>query len=909
MLARRVTFPTSMPADRPPTRSRDPGLTPTAPFPTAGVASLADPHTERPLDRRPLRFELALVFLVSLAVLAPGIWSYSLVDPWETHYGEVARTMLQDNDFVHTNWIGTSSGTPGDIEGFRSKPVLTFWMGALGMRAVGVADHGGYSGEMVSTVRVMLGLRLPFVLSAIFGLMLMWWMLARLVNRRLAWLALLVVGSTPMYCLVARQEIPDMPMVACTIGSIALFILAVEDGERPIRTRALWRGNRVGGWARTLHYDARHVVLGLSCGFVLLQALYYAIYFVLSPQLAIRGPIPSPAIWLPGIMLLMLAGLSRDGWLIFRLPMVLIGGVIAAIVNEPMPRKRRGQSTWRHIFDDILTPWDRHALDRYIIRGLVMPFVLSWRATAGVADRALRIQPITTMRQLYLLGCYFLLGISLLAKGPPGVTVVGLVGVFYVICFWRWRALYEGAFEIKRGLLLASVVAIPWHVGMWLKEGLRFVDEYFYTHILNRAGSGVDNSTGTFEYYFNQIGHGMWLWAALLPAAIAAAFLRSDRTTREGRVRFVISLWAILGTALFCLVQTKFHHYILPAIPALGVLVAWYLDDCLSRRQPIHWLYAMLGAGIVLLIARDLMFEPERWIEMFVFRYDRPWPSADPWSIDPSDGFLGLGMFAAIALIVASTRYVRFGVTMICAAGLAICIWALQVYMPLAGTHWGMRHAARTYYERRTVYGEKLIYFGGAEFYRAWSNASFVRHFDTFIPDNLQLGQPMTVTIQIRKAEDERVIQDTVVLNGTATAIGDHTVEVTIDPKEHAKLAPLLAKTAHAKAGRRPPIEAVDADRLIAWQLYWRGENFWSGGEIWRWQPDMQTSFVNPNNVEMKKYLNDRSRSPLGRHYFVITEAGRINSVRSLLPTPHARDTYEVLDTTSNKFSLGWFEL
>jgi len=71
--------------------------------------------------RRPLGFELALVALVAFVVLAPGIWSYSLVDPWETHYGEVARMMLQDRDFVHTQW-------PQDNEGFRSKPVLTFWM-------------------------------------------------------------------------------------------------------------------------------------------------------------------------------------------------------------------------------------------------------------------------------------------------------------------------------------------------------------------------------------------------------------------------------------------------------------------------------------------------------------------------------------------------------------------------------------------------------------------------------------------------------------------------------------------------------------------------------------------------------------------------------------------------------------
>ena len=36
----------------------------------------------------------------------------------------------------------------------------------------------------------------------------MWWMLARLVIARLAWLALLVVGSCPFFCLIARQAHP-----------------------------------------------------------------------------------------------------------------------------------------------------------------------------------------------------------------------------------------------------------------------------------------------------------------------------------------------------------------------------------------------------------------------------------------------------------------------------------------------------------------------------------------------------------------------------------------------------------------------------------------------------------------------------------------------------------------------------
>ena len=70
--------------------------------------------------------------------------------------------------------------------------------------------------------------------------------------------------------------------------------------------------------------------------------------------------------------------------------------------------------------------------------------------------------------------------------------------------------------------------------------------------------------------------------------------------------------------------------------------------------------------------------------------------------------------------------------------------------------------------------------------------------------------------------------------------------------------------------------------------------------------------FPGGNYVEgndFAKYLQDRTRAPLGRRYFLITEAGRALSVRSMLPTPHARDSFEVIDTTSNKFSMVAFWL
>ena len=68
-----------------------------------------------------LRASLVSVLLAS-AVLLPYLGAVGLWDPWEVHYGEVAREMIQRNDYVHPFW---------ENAWFFSKPAFTMWMQAL----------------------------------------------------------------------------------------------------------------------------------------------------------------------------------------------------------------------------------------------------------------------------------------------------------------------------------------------------------------------------------------------------------------------------------------------------------------------------------------------------------------------------------------------------------------------------------------------------------------------------------------------------------------------------------------------------------------------------------------------------------------------------------------------------------
>jgi hypothetical protein len=100
----------------------------------------------------------------------------------------------------------------------------------------------------------------------------------------------------------------------------------------------------------------------------------------------------------------------------------------------------------------------------------------------------------------------------------------------------------------------------------------------------------------------------------------------------------------------------------------------------------------------------------------------------------------------------------------------------------------------------------------------------------------------------------------------------------------------------------------VKADRMIAWQLFWRGENFYSGGEIWNPRiKDMQTAFKDTDNTAFLAYLRERMNQ--GRKFWIATEIGRVANLKTVLPTKTAQDTMTVPSETSNKFGVVKFTL
>ncbi len=160
-------------------------------------------------------------------VLIPYLGAVGLWDCWETHYGEVAREMIQRNDYVFPWWESAP---------FFSKPVFTMWMQALGMQIVGTMRT---SPDAPLSIYNEWGFRMPFAVFSITSVGLLTYALSRLASIRAALATAFVLVTMPLFFLLSRQAVTDTPIVSALTAGIACAMVALLDKETRHRT-AWW---------------------------------------------------------------------------------------------------------------------------------------------------------------------------------------------------------------------------------------------------------------------------------------------------------------------------------------------------------------------------------------------------------------------------------------------------------------------------------------------------------------------------------------------------------------------------------------------------------------------------------------------------------------------------------------------
>ena len=812
------------------------------------------------------RLTIALIlFLLTLYV--PFAGNYGMWDPWETHYSEVARQMLMRHDYVSLWW----PGSPQDRNEFWSKPVLTFWLIAMGMKVAGLEAHESpsimgqagpqqFDSEMAVGWTAEWAARIPFILCAIACVWAVWELTRRLAGRRAALWACIVLATSSQFFFVARQAMTDMAFVAPIAVALCFAGLALCLPEEESEA-ALGRRQKTLGPLRVSWPDV---------------PIYYACL-----ALAVLTVVPQ---------------------------LVLMSAQVQLTI-----------------------PIGKHAMR---VAGIVpmLPWVLAFLGYLLVSTFA------TSRKQIYLHIAFLMGGIATLAKGPAGIALPVIVVLAYVIVQGVWRKwllpksplhqhpewlltavglvliccppllillkftrkndethernlLWDSArymwrhpLQIIAGLLIFIAVAFPWYHAMLIRHGMGFWNEFIGDNYVRRA-AGRHGDRGTFEYYITQIGHGMFPWVGVVVAAVITSLSRLAPTDARGRLRAFALLWFLVMYSVMSLVNTKFHHYILPGLPGLAILAGLYLDELTTNpRKRDALVLLLLGAPLLALAGRDLSLFPARLTWLFDYDYvnapngGRPWPTTSDYDYTSRVGWFALFATAATVLLAlitwwrARSKQVSSEESADSHIDVPASLLPVLAIIPIATVI-----IAEVWQPKFTdgphplANGWILVGAAGGAFLLILVGAGLLK--DTLRGTTIGLA-----------------LAGVFACVWTGWALDRHLTDLSPHWSQKHVIASYYL---NRKSNEEP---------LIAWMMYWRGETFYSENAIYdhRAKQDEKTVFLQDRaNEKLQTYLKTHP----GRRVFFIVERSRFETLRGLLPEA-ARPTLKAIDDTNNKVFL-----
>lgn len=208
--------------------------------------------------------------------------------------------------------------------------------------------------------------------------------------------------------------------------------------------------------------------------------------------------------------------------------------------------------------------------------------------------------------QGWLLLGYAALGLAVLTKGLVGLAIPALVAGAYAIVgrdFGRLRRSWSAV-----GMLLLIAIAAPWHVLASFKQP-RFAWFYFVNEHWLRFLGRREPADFHADPIFAPAAALFLLplpWSVFLPAALRAD-VRGRKLSRESLFLFC---WILAPVLFFTLSRTRTYYYLLPAVPAVALLVGRYwssLFEGVAASRPGELLattvFSALGAWDLWLLA------------------------------------------------------------------------------------------------------------------------------------------------------------------------------------------------------------------------------------------------------------------------------------------------------------------
>lgn len=215
-------------------------------------------------------------------------------------------------------------------------------------------------------------------------------------------------------------------------------------------------------------------------------------------------------------------------------------------------------------------------------------------------------------------------GLAMLVKPMFGLLALALAGVWMLIADRGTRRLAKW---IPVSMIVAVVVAAPWHISMWMIHGRAFAERFFIHETTMRATGerfGAEPWWWYFAYFLNANDgeKALWFesfavlyWPVLVFALLGVAWMLTGRklaprlSKRGGVLAQVYTFGLLIALSAF---SDKKGWYLFPVYPGVAWIAALWVGRIVPRAG-LRWVWRVSGvAAAAMLIATltlDLSFE------------------------------------------------------------------------------------------------------------------------------------------------------------------------------------------------------------------------------------------------------------------------------------------------------------
>lgn len=174
-------------------------------------------------------------------------------------------------------------------------------------------------------------------------------------------------------------------------------------------------------------------------------------------------------------------------------------------------------------------------------------------------------------------------GLSFLAKGLVGIALVFAILFFYLLIAGRLRFIRPRYLLIGVGIFLT--VSALWYLPVTLRHGWEFIDQFFVRHHFQRYVQDVYGHPQPI-YFFPAIAVlGVLPWSFFLLPAVAQLRRLKPRTNERDSLLALAWVWLLVPLVFFSLSESKLPGYLLPAFPALAIIVGAEVESFIKGEQ------------------------------------------------------------------------------------------------------------------------------------------------------------------------------------------------------------------------------------------------------------------------------------------------------------------------------------